>query len=212
MKYKIDNEEYTILIIKKNNKNTYLRVTENLEIQITTNHFTTKRMILKILQNNENTIKKMILQRKKQNEKNEKFWYLGKSYDIIVISSWKDIEFDNNKIYIPNEKKFQLFLKKQIKIIFEERLEIQYNRFKEQIPYPNLKIRTMKTRWGVCNKRDNSITLNSKLLEYSYEIIDYVIIHELSHFIHFNHSKQFWNTVETYCPNYKMIRKQLKEV
>lgn len=212
MKYKIDNEEYLVSIIKKNNKNTYIRVTDDLTILITTNHFTTKKMILKLLKNNENVIKKMILQRKKQQEKNEKFWYLGKSYDIIVVPSWKNIEIDENKIYIPNEKQFNLFLKKQLKKIFEERLEYQYSRFKEQIPYPKLKIRTMKTRWGVCNKRDNSITLNSKLLEYSYEEIDYVIIHELSHFIHFNHSKQFWSTVENYCPNYKIIRKHLKEV
>lgn len=212
MKYKIDNEEYLVSIIKKNNKNTYIRVTDDLTILITTNHFTTKKTILKILKNNENVIQKMILQRKKQQEKKEKFWYLGKSYDIIVVPSWKNIELDENKIYIPNEKQFNLFLKKQLKKIFEERLEYQYSRFKEQIPYPKLKIRTMKTRWGVCNKRDNSITLNSKLLEYSYDEIDYVIIHELSHFIHFNHSKQFWNTVENYCPNYKIIRKRLKEV
>ena len=67
----------------------------------------------------------------------------------------------------------------------------------------------MKTRWGVCNK-NNSITLNSDLIKYGYEQIDYVIIHELSHFIHFNHSKDFWNLVNKYCKNYKEIRKSLK--
>ena len=46
----------------------------------------------------------------------------------------------------------------------------------------------MKTRWGVCNIKDNSVTLNSKLIEYDIQALDYVIIHELSHFIHFNHS------------------------
>ena len=69
----------------------------------------------------------------------------------------------------------------------------------------------MKTRWGVCNIRDNSVTLNSKLIEYDIEELDYVIIHELSHFIHFNHSKAFWNQVEKYTPNYKQIRKKLKD-
>jgi len=212
MKYKIDNQEYNIIIIKKNNKNTYIRVNNDLNIVITTNRFTTKKMILNMLENNEESIKKMINQKRKQQEKNEKFWYLGQSYDIIVISSWKSVEFDKDKIYIPNEKKFNLYLKKQMIKIFTERLEFQYNRFIEQIPYPKLKIRTMKTRWGVCNKRDNSITLNSELLKHSIEEIDYVIIHELSHFVHFNHSKEFWMIVEKYCPNYKMIRKHMKEV
>ena len=212
MKYKIDNQEYNITIIKKNNKNTYIRVNNDLNIVITTNRFTTKKMILNMLENNEESIKKMINQKRKQQEKNEKFWYLGQSYDIIVISSWKSVEFDKDRIYIPNEKKFNLYLKKQMIKIFTERLEFQYNRFIEQIPYPKLKIRTMKTRWGVCNKRDNSITLNSELLKHSIEEIDYVIIHELSHFVHFNHSKEFWTIVEKYCPNYKMIRKHMKEV
>ena len=165
-----------------------------------------------MLENNEESIKKMINQKRKQQEKNEKFWFLGQSYDIIVISSWKSVEFDKDRIYIPNEKKFNLYLKKQMIKIFTERLEFQYNRFIEQIPYPKLKTRTMKTRWGVCNKRDNSITLNSELLKHSIEEIDYVIIHELSHFVHFNHSKEFWTIVEKYCPNYKMIRKHMKEV
>ena len=69
----------------------------------------------------------------------------------------------------------------------------------------------MTTRWGVCNIRDNSVTLNTKLIEYDIEKLDYVIIHELSHFIHFNHSKSFWNQVEKYTPNYKQIRKELKD-
>ena len=69
----------------------------------------------------------------------------------------------------------------------------------------------MKTRWGVCNKRDNSVTLNSKLMEFDLEKLDYVIIHELAHFIHFNHSKDFWNLVSKYEPNYKKIRKEMKD-
>ena len=69
----------------------------------------------------------------------------------------------------------------------------------------------MKTRWGVCNKRDNSVTLNSKLMEFDLEKLDYVIIHELAHFIHFNHSKDFWNLVCKYEPNYKKIRKEMKD-
>ena len=98
-----------------------------------------------------------------------------------------------------------------MKRIFSERLEYNYNLFDEDIPFPKLKIRSMKTRWGVCNKRDNSITLNSKLIRYSIHEIDYVIIHELSHFVHFDHSKEFWETVRMYMPDYKKSVLILKE-
>ena len=69
----------------------------------------------------------------------------------------------------------------------------------------------MKTRWGVNHKRDDSVTLNAKLIRYDIKTIDYVIIHELSHFIHFDHSKAFWQTVEKYMPDYKERQKLLKE-
>ena len=77
-------------------------------------------------------------------------------------------------------------------------------------PYPILKIRTMKTRWGVCNRKIKSVTLNFNLIKYDYDCLDYVIVHELSHFVHFDHSKEFWNTVSKYYPNYKIIQKKLK--
>ena len=67
----------------------------------------------------------------------------------------------------------------------------------------------MKTRWGVCNKRDNSITLNSKLIKYTLKEIDYVIVHELSHFVHFDHSRDFWNLVEENIGDSKKFRKEI---
>ena len=85
-----------------------------------------------------------------------------------------------------------------------------FNKFKENIKSPILKIRSMKSRWGVYNRINHTITLNSKLIEYDYDKIDYVIIHELSHIKHFNHSKDFWDLVSKYCNNYKNIRKEMK--
>ena len=69
----------------------------------------------------------------------------------------------------------------------------------------------MRQKWGYCNKRDELITLNLELIKYDVDEIDYVIIHELCHFIHFNHSKQFWECVSKYKPNYKTNRKILRE-
>lgn len=210
MKYTIDNKEYEIVIIKKNNKNTYIRVKEDLRIYITTSKFATKQYIKSLLDDNIESIKKMILQQTKQIKKKEYFYYLGEKYEVFI-DDVEGIKFLEDAIFVESEKYLTKWLNKKIKELFQERLDYNYNRYQEKIPYPKLKIRTMKTRWGVCNIRDNSVTLNTKLIEYDIEKLDYVIIHELSHFIHFNHSKAFWNQVSIYTPNYKQIRKELKD-
>ena len=79
------------------------------------------------------------------------------------------------------------------------------------IPEFTLKIRKMSSRWGVCNYVKKTVTLNSELIKYERKIIDYVIVHEFSHFTHHNHSAAFWDLVETYYPLYKLARKELKE-
>lgn len=209
MKYIIDGKEYELKIIKKNNKNTYLRVKEDLTIQVTTSYLTTKKYIKKLLDNNTNSIRRMINLRIEEKERNKKFYYLGNIYDIIIKEVDK-LEIKENTIITKDEKQLLKWYNQQIKDIFTQRLKYNYNLFEESIPYPTLKIRTMKSRWGVCNRKNISVTLNSKLIEYDITKLDYVIIHELSHFVHFDHSKNFWNLVNKYCPEYKKIKKELK--
>lgn len=210
MKYIIDNEEYEVIIERKNNKNTYLRITDDLKIYVTTNRFQTKIGINHLIRQNEEQIKKMIQHQKQKNKKREHFYYLGNSYEVFI-DDVDGIKFLDDSIFVKSEKKLEKWINKQTKELFQQQLDKYYNIFEEDIPYPKLKIRNMKTRWGVCNIRDNSVTLNSKLIEYDIEKLNYVIIHELSHFIHFNHSKDFWNLVSKYEPNYKKIRKELKD-
>ncbi len=209
MQYKINDYLCNVYIEKKNNKNTYIRIKEDLNIYVTTNYFTTEKQVIKLLDNNYDYLFKMLNNMKQRNEKKELFYYLGKKYDIIYLDS--NVELYDDKIYVKNEETLNKWYKKQIKKIFKERLDYNYSLFIENIPYPNLRIRKMKTRWGVCNKKTNTVTLNSELIKYDISKIDYVIIHELSHFLHFNHSRSFWNQVEKYCPNYKKIRNELKD-
>ena len=73
-----------------------------------------------------------------------------------------------------------------------------------------LTLRGARTRWGSCS-RSRTISLNWKLLFAPLDVMDYVIIHELSHLIHFNHGASFWTLVETFCPKYKLHRRWLKD-
>lgn len=209
MKYKIQNKEYLVVIEKKQNKNTYIRVKDDCTIYVTTSYFTTKKQIENLLDKNVDALEKMIKKVENKQIKNEMFYYLGQPYEVIYMPT--KLEFSGNRLFVKDAETLQKWLKKETKQIFEEHLNIWYDRFEENIPFPKLKIRKMKTRWGVCNRRDNSVTLNSELIKYETDKLDYVIIHELSHFIHFNHSKEFWNLVSKYCPEYKEMRKALKE-
>ena len=208
--YKLDGQTYNVLVVKKNNKNTYIKIKDDMTIYVTTNYLTSKREVKVILDNEKDFLRKALSRTRKKLEKEELFYYLGKKYDIILVP-FENTEVSNGKIFVKDEKTLEKWLKKETKRIFTERLEYNYNLFDEDIPFPKLKIRSMKTRWGVCNKRDNSVTLNSKLIKYSLHEIDYVIIHELSHFVHFDHSKEFWETVRMHMPDYKKSILILKE-
>lgn len=210
MKYVIDGNEYEVILVKKNNKNTYIRVKEDGKIYVTTNFLVSKNYIKQLLDNNYSTIKKMVERNKIKQEKNKSFYFLGKKYDIIIVPTF-DIDITDDKIFVKSEDYLNKWLKKQIEKIYKERLDYIYNLYQEKIPYPKLRIRKMSTRWGVCNRSNNVVTLNSELIKYGIRQIDYVIVHELSHFIYFDHSKNFWLQVSKYCKDYKEIRKTLKE-
>ncbi len=208
--YKLDNEKYKVVVTKKNNKNTYIKVKDDLNIYVTTNILTPKWQIKAILDNEKEYLKKALTTAKVKYEREQEFYYLGQKYDVVIVP-FESVEIDGSKIYTPSYAYLEKWLHKQMLKIFNERLEIKYNLFEEDIPFPKLKTRKMKTRWGVCNKRDTSVTLNSKLIRYEIHEIDYVIVHELSHLVHFDHSKEFWQTVAKYMPDYKKAVKILKE-
>ncbi len=208
MKIEIDGNVYDVEIIKKNNKNTYVRV-KNGKILVTTNYLTTKNSITKLIMDNKDSIISMINRDSKKIDKSENFYYFGKKYDVIY--GFKDIDISDDKIYVYDKKCLDKYINKNIYDIYLERLNYWYNIFEEDIPVPNLKIRKMTSRWGVCNIKNHNVTLNYELSKYDICCLDYVIVHELSHFIHPNHSKDFWNLVGKYYPKYKECRKMLKE-
>ena len=200
---------YNVNIIRKNIKHTYIRVKNN-EIVVTTNYLTPKIYINKLIKDNAEYLEKTINHQKKKEEKNKDFYLFGTKYNIIYDTNYKNVVIENNNIITPNDIVLTKYLDSIIKETFSKQLKFWYNIFEEKIPVPNLKIRKMKSRWGVCNTKNNNVTLNYYLYKYNKDCLDYVIVHELSHFLEGNHSKNFWKIVEKYYPNYKETRKKLR--
>lgn len=78
------------------------------------------------------------------------------------------------------------------------------------VSYGRISIRMQKTRWGSCN-REGNLNFNCLLMMAPPRVLDYVVIHELSHRIEMNHSARFWAQVEKAMPDYRVPRKWLKE-
>ncbi|MBQ6687326.1 MAG: DUF45 domain-containing protein [Bacilli bacterium] len=199
-----------VIITRKNNKNIYFRFSADLKLHITCNIYVTKREILKLIEKNELKLLKMYESQVKLNNSDAFFNYLGKKYIKVEDPNIKNIYFEDGYIYYPSEKKLNKFIKEECIRVFNNEVERCKDSF-SRLPVFTLKIRNMKTRWGVCNRRDNIVTLNSELLKKDIDLIDYVIIHELCHFYEGNHSKRFWDLVSDFYPKYKDARKRLKE-
>lgn len=76
---------------------------------------------------------------------------------------------------------------------------------------PQLQVRDMTSRWGVCNMEKKRITLASRLALQPRAAVEYVIVHEYCHFVHPNHQKEFWALVEQFLPDWKARRALLRQ-
>ncbi len=102
----------------------------------------------------------------------------------------------------------QAWLMRQAKRIFEERLNLYAPQL--NVHWTRLSLSSAGTRWGSA-KSDGSIRLNWRLVHFRMSVIDYVVVHELSHLRVMDHSPRFWSTVESIMPDYAQLRRQLKD-
>ena len=119
-------------------------------------------------------------------------------------SGWieKNLEKTSQK-----QEKSPLYTEEQFKKIVEKNASELINTT-GLIPR-KIRIRDIKYAWGSCSNNKN-ITINKKLISYSELAIRYVILHELCHLKYMNHSKDFWDLVQKYMPEYKKAKMELK--
>lgn len=119
----------------------------------------------------------------------------------------KNLDFNSKLIQEPLKEAYLKALKIEAKNYLPKRLEFLAQKY--NFKYGKVSLRNQATRFGSCSFK-NDISLNINLMKYSFDAIDYVLIHELCHTKIKNHSAIFWIEVEKYCPNWKKLRKELK--
>ena len=209
MKFKLNDYIIEYEIIRKDNKNLYFRFDENCKLVITAPRFISDQEVKNLITKNSSAILKMYEDSLEKSIRDKLFWYLGKSYEVTFDNRVTELKFEDNNIICHDEEELEKFYQKECVRVFNEEIEVCKKCF-NNLPEFRLRIRKMRTRWGVCNTKDKIITLNSELLKKDIPLIDYVIVHEMAHFYEGNHSKKFWAIVEMVIPDYKEKRKKLK--
>jgi predicted metal-dependent hydrolase len=106
------------------------------------------------------------------------------------------------------KKAIQEFYKQKASETIHDRLEYFNEHY--QFHYNRVTFRNQKTRWGSCSTRKN-LNFNWRLIMAPIQVIDYVVVHEMCHLEQMNHSKKYWELVAQRIPNYKEVRKWLRE-
>ena len=81
-----------------------------------------------------------------------------------------------------------------------------------EIPYPTIQVRKMKSRWGTCHVTKEKIILNRALLGAPMKAIEYVVVHELAHFVYANHSPDFYQVIAEVMPDWKERKALLRQM
>ncbi|MBX3020747.1 MAG: M48 family metallopeptidase [Bdellovibrionales bacterium] len=208
-------------------RNMHLTVRPDGRVRVTCNKRCAKREILAFVEDSRLFIEKRTLEleamRKrfppKQMLSGETFLFFGRALPLQVVWTWSErcavtINDSGLEMTAPlsstreaRAKAMRLFYKKQARLHLAERVKLfseKMNLFPKQVS-----VRGQITRWGSCSAR-GEISLNMKLMCAPEAVIDYVVIHELAHIQHLNHSPRFWNLVGQHFPGYGEAKAWLK--
>ena len=216
--------KFEVEITKKKIRNIYLRVEGN-KIDASCPYYVPKYEVYKFIESkrdwiykayvfNNNRPKNMYLYRG-----SDIFYVFGKPYKLVRNIGRKKISVIDDTIYFTYKDNSADAIKALYKYFDTSLLNkaSEYlNKYRPllldygYIDEPILNARIMTSKWGVCYTRNNKINISSYLIHYPYECLEYIMIHELTHFIIPNHSKRFYEIIANNMPNYKEANALLK--
>lgn len=134
----------------------------------------------------------------------EAFLYRQRAWIETSIEKMKDVK---QSLLQKNDPKEYRERKHEAKMLIEARLE-HFNKT-YGLKWSRVSIKNTKRLWGSCSRKGN-LNFNYKLLLIPPDLCDYVVVHELCHLIHFNHSQKFWNEVARALPDFKQRKRRLR--
>lgn len=212
-KYKIiiRGKERELSIIKKKKKNISLQVKPSMEIILNIPMRVTYSYGLKLIETKYPWIEDK-LKKYSSASNNLGRYYLGKLYPLKIDKSIPSVKITKESIIFNNSEELDLLLNKwyqgEIKRILDKFLE-KYTRLLNLYP-KKIKIKPLKSAWGICYS-SGTITFNLNLIKVPLDVIEYLVIHELGHLKHPNHSKEYWEYIGKYIDDPRSYRKWLKQ-
>lgn len=226
------NKSLEYILVRKTVKNINMRIKPEGIIVVSANPLVSGRYIDSFVLSHEDMIVKALNKYEKirqnapkplQYEAGEKVIFLGKPYHLLLEASkvegvdrfgdFLNLRVKDTTDFARKERVMKKWFVKMQKEIFVQICDEVYPLFQSYgVKYPLIKIRTMKSRWGSCQPTKGIITLNAKMIAAPREAIEYVVLHEFAHFIHPNHSKNFYALVESFMPDWKTRKAMLNGI
>ena len=199
---------------RRNSKNLRMHINSEGIVKVSIPYYSSYRSARDFINNNTDWIeKKLNLYIAQKNRYN----YLGNNINTIKIYNANSKYFN----YISTASTLEIYSNDHAKSEFDLFIEFLRLRANEYIPkrvqeiaveygfeYNSVKIKLLNSSWGSCSVKKN-LSFNLKLMYFNHKVIDYVIIHELCHLKIMNHSREFWNLVESIIPDYKERKSEL---
>ena len=216
-----------VKVIRKKMKNLVLRVNKDGEIQVSAPKWAAEEDIKSLIYRNEAWILEQQLKREQEKQINQEgatgpviYWFGEKKY-VRYLEGTRDRMFIDGDI-------ITFYLKEET----EERIEKTFRKYANEAilkhvaetrgqwdvlicdaygkPHPEISMQYMTSKWGVCYTQRAKIKLSTRLIHYPVECLDYVLLHEYTHFLVANHSRKFYDIILHFMPDYKRYMKMLK--
>ena len=228
-KIKYQNKTIAYTVSKAKVKNIYISI-QNGEVVVKAPWYVTQTQIQELIESKRKWIMEKLNdyqtspRKVKEYYDGERFQILGESYYLNIY--YKNTEkprlnVENGKIVVvlpieysneDNTEQIKVMINKMYNMIAEKEVEASFEKMRKLtgLAPEEYRIKKIKTAWGTCSSR-KKITINQDIVMYSRKALDYVVLHEICHLKYMNHSKNFWNMVAKYMPDYKKAEEELKK-
>ena len=220
----IKDTKFNVSIERKAIRNMYIRVKGN-DVEVTAPYRVPEYEIYRFIESKKSWIYKVYL--RGMEERNtmlyrggDEFYVFGERYHLSIDTGKDSISIANRDIHLTyhdddKEKQLAYLYKYFDREVFKQSCLAldKYRAILDDYHYPKMPeitVKRMKSRWGVCYTRQNRIAMSSYLIHYPIECLEYIMVHELTHFVVPNHSKRFYEIVGNYMPDYKKRNELLK--